>query len=41
MANMGDIPTGARAIFDAVCFDVNSHDDIKATDYTIDWLDKD
>ena len=40
-ASLGDIPPGVRAIFDAVCFDVDSHDDIKATTYTIDWLDRD
>ena len=40
-ASLGDIPPGVRAIFDAVCFDVDSHDDIKATSYVIDWLDKD
>lgn len=40
-ADLGDIPPDARAYFDAVCFTVSSHDDIKATDYTIDWLDRD
>lgn len=40
-ANLGDIPPGARAYFEAISFNTNSHEDIKATDYTIDWLDRD
>jgi len=40
-ASLGDIPPGVRAIFDAVCFDVESHSDIRATTYIIDWLNRD
>lgn len=39
-ADLGDIPPGVRAYFNAVAFDCNSHDDIKAYDVKIDWLDR-
>ncbi len=39
-ANLGDIPPDTRAYFEAISFSVNTHEDIKATDYTIDWLDR-
>ena len=40
-ADLGDIPPDTRAYFEAVCFTANSHNDIKATDHAITWLDKD
>ena len=40
-ANLGNIGPTKRAYFEATAFDVNSHDNIKATDYEITWLDRD
>ena len=40
-ADLGDIPQNVKAYFEAVCFTANTHEDIKATDYTIDWLTRD
>jgi hypothetical protein len=39
-ANLGDIPAGVRAAFDAVAFKCTSHDQIKATTVKITWLDR-
>lgn len=40
-ANLGNIDPGQRAYFEAVCFDVDSHDQIRAYDYEITWLERD
>ena len=40
-ANLGNINPGQRAYFEAIAFNVNCHCDIKATDYSITWLDRD
>lgn len=40
-ADLGDIPPNTRAYFTAVAFECNSHDEIKAYDVKIDWLDRD
>jgi len=39
-ASLGDIPPDTRAVFEAVCFDVESHSDIRAITYVIDWLNR-
>lgn len=38
-SNLGYIMPGQRVYFEAIASDVNSHDDIKATDVKIDWVD--
>jgi len=38
-SNLGDIRPGQRVYFEAIASDVNSHDDIKAIDVKIDWVD--
>jgi hypothetical protein len=40
-ADLGNIDPGQRAYFDAVCFNLDSHDQIRAYDYEITWLDRD
>ena len=39
-SDLGDIAPGQRAYFDAVAFDCTSHDQIKAYDTKIEWLDR-
>jgi len=39
-ANLGDIPAGIRAYFNAVAFDCISHNQIKETSIKITWLDR-
>jgi len=39
-ANLGDIRPGQRAYFEAVAFDCKSHDQIKAIDVKITWLNR-
>lgn len=39
-ADLGDIAPGQRATFEAVCFKLTSWEQIKSTDYKIDWLNR-
>ena len=39
-ANLSDIPPGIRAYFDAIAFDLNSHDQIKAYSVKITFLER-
>ncbi|MCX6565582.1 MAG: hypothetical protein NTW38_04040 [Candidatus Aminicenantes bacterium] len=39
-ANLGDIPAGTRAVFQAVAFNCTSHEQIKAMTVNISWLDR-